>query len=224
MYVFEEVFTPLGCLIKGAREALSEFREASGLLLMNTQNQPSSLPVQWTKPPQGFSKLNWDAALDKNQRLIGVGIVARDSEGKVIAVMCSSQRYISDSSVAEAFGARLCAEFGLFMGLRSVILEGDALEVVQELKRVNEDAGHLGNLIGEIRFLLRSFDCWSINHVKREGNKVAYTLAKFAISHPHNRVWFDSFPPVCQVMFPLSQICIFLLLNTRQLKKKKKRR
>jgi hypothetical protein len=141
--------------------------------------------------------LNWDAALDKNQRLIGVGIVARDFEGKVIAAMCSSQRYISDSSVAEAFGARLCAEFGLFLGLRSVILEGDALEVVQELKRVNEDAGHLGNLIGEIHVLLRRFDCWSFIHVKREGNKVAHTLAKYAISHPQNCVWFDSFPPLC---------------------------
>jgi hypothetical protein len=74
------------------------------------------------------------------------------------------------------------------MGLRSVILEGDALEVVEELKRVNEDAGHLDNLIGEIRFLLRSFDCWSINHIKREGNKAAHTSAKFAISHPQNRV------------------------------------
>jgi hypothetical protein len=196
-YVFDGVFTPPGCLIKGAIEALSEFREASGLLSMNTQIQPLSLPVQWTKPPQGFSKLNWDAALDKNQRLIGVGIVARDFEGKVIAAMCSFQRYISDSSVAEAFGARLCAEFGLFLGLRSVILEGDALEVVQELKRVNEDAGHLGNLIGEIRVLLRRFDCWSFIHVKREGNKVAHTLAKYAISHPQNRVWFDSFPPLC---------------------------
>jgi hypothetical protein len=43
--------------------------------------------------------------------------------------------------VAEAFGARLCTEFGLFLELRSVILEGDALEVVQELNRANEDAG-----------------------------------------------------------------------------------
>jgi hypothetical protein len=76
------------------------------------------------------------------------------------------------------------------MGLRSVILEGDALEVVEQLKRVNEDAGYLCNLIGEseIRFLLRSFDCWSIDHIKREGNKAAHTLAKFAISHPQNRV------------------------------------
>ncbi len=96
--------------------------------------------------------------------------------------------------MAEAFGARLCTEFGLFLGLRSVIFEGDALEVVQELNRVNEDAGHLGNLIGDIRVLLRRFDCWSFVHVKREGNKVAHSLAKYAISHPQSRVWFNSFP------------------------------
>jgi hypothetical protein len=193
-YVFDGVFTPPRCLIKGASESLSDFRDASSLLLLNTQVQPPSLPVQWRKPPQGFVKLNWDAALEKNQRLIGVGVVARHFEGKVIAAKCSSQRYISDSSVAEAFGARLCTEFGLFLGLRSVIFEGDALEVVQELNRVNEDAGHLGNLIGDIRVLLRRFDCWSFAHVKREGNKVAHSLAKYAISHPQSRVWFNSFP------------------------------
>lgn len=123
-----------------------------------------------------------------------MGIVARDSEGKVIAAMCSSQRYISDPSVAEAFGARLCVEFGLFLSLRTVILEGDALEVVEEINRVDEDAGKFGNLIGETRILLRRFDCWSVKHVKRDGNKTAHTIAKYAVSHPQNRVWLDSFP------------------------------
>jgi hypothetical protein len=130
----------------------------------------------------------------KRQKLIGVGIVARDSEGKVMAAMCSFQRYISDSSVAKAYGARLCAEFGLYLGLRFVILEGDALEIVEELNRVIEDEGNLGNLIGKTRLLLRSFDCWSVNHVNREGNKVAHTLAKYAVSHPQNCVWFQSYP------------------------------
>jgi hypothetical protein len=59
---------------------------------------------------------------------------------------------------------------------------------------VDEDAGKFGNLIRETRILLRRFDCWTVKHVKREGNKAAHTLAKYAVSHPQNRVWLDSFP------------------------------
>jgi hypothetical protein len=37
---------------------------------------------------------------------VGVGVVARTSEGYVLASMCSAQRYIYDPAIAEAYGAR----------------------------------------------------------------------------------------------------------------------
>jgi hypothetical protein len=75
-----------------------------------------------------------------------------------------------------------------------VVLKGDALDVVDAINRVNEDAGKFRNLIGETHLLLRNFDYWAVKHVRREWNMLAHTLAKFAVSHLKNQIWFDSYP------------------------------
>jgi hypothetical protein len=50
--------------------------------------------------------------------------------------MCYAQRYLLDPPAAEAFGARLGAEFGRRMGFDQIFLEGigDAQEVVWVLQ------------------------------------------------------------------------------------------
>jgi hypothetical protein len=32
----------------------------------------------WSPPPDGFIKINWNAAINKTKRWIGLGIIARD--------------------------------------------------------------------------------------------------------------------------------------------------
>lgn len=193
-FVFEGVFIPPSCLIRGAKEALLDFKEAHDSSFLFSHQNLSPLSQQWTKPPQGVYKLNWDAAVDRKHKMIGVGIVTRDSNGKVLAARCSFHRYISNPSVAEAFGAKLCVVFGLFLGLKNVVLEGDALEVVHAISREDDDASYLGNLIGETRHLLSDFDCWAVSHVRRVRNMVAHKLAKLAVFHLRNQVWLGSFP------------------------------
>jgi hypothetical protein len=58
--------------------------------------------------------------------------------------MCSVQRYIYDPTVAEAYGAPQAAEFGRFLGLNSVILEGDALAIISALGRTEVDDSNYG--------------------------------------------------------------------------------
>lgn len=158
-YVFlRSVYSPPppSCLIKGAKEALAEYREVHASAFLDTQQRPPLSVQPVDQAASRFLKIELGCFLDKNQRLMWVGIVARDSEGNEIAAKCSSQRYISNPSMAEAYGARICAEFGQFMGLRIAILEGDALEVANALNRVDEDVGKFGNLIGGTRRLLNA--------------------------------------------------------------------
>jgi hypothetical protein len=193
-YVFEGVFTPPNCLIRGAVEALQDFKNACESSFIQPHPDPPPLSQQWSKPPQGVYKLNWDAAVDRKQRLSGVGIVARDCTGKILAARCSYHRYISNPAVAEALGAKICAEFGLFLGLKNVVLEGDPLEVVRAISREGDEDGYLGNLIGETHQILRGFNSWAVSHVRRAGNMVAHNLAKLAVLHPQNHVWFGNLP------------------------------
>lgn len=73
-------------------------------------------------------------------------------------------------------------EFGIFLGFRLVIVEGDALEIIQALRSSEVVLGKYGSLISDARNLLSSFGSYDFGHVRRKGNRVAYTLAKFDIS------------------------------------------
>jgi hypothetical protein len=145
----------------------------------------------------GIIKLNWDSALNRGKHLMGVGVIARDSEGQVVASMCSVQHHISDPAIAEAYGARqaleFALEFGRFLDLQLVFLEGNALEITTTLGRMDDESGKYGNLIMDARRLFRGFHLWNITHVRRESNMVAYSLAKFVVSSKQTRVWFESY-------------------------------
>jgi hypothetical protein len=114
-------------------------------------------------------KLNWYSTLDCKKKLKGVGVIARNLEGNVMASMCSLQQYISNPSVAKACGARQAIEFGRFLGLNSVIVEVDAIEIISTLGKTEEEAGKFGSLIMDARSLLRGFLSWDISHVRHEG-------------------------------------------------------
>lgn len=59
----------------------------------------------WQKPPKGVIKLNWDAALNEYAHMMGVGILAHDSGGYVVATMCTTIPFITDPTMAEATAA-----------------------------------------------------------------------------------------------------------------------
>jgi hypothetical protein len=73
--------------------------------------------------------------VDKNSRKMGVGIIFKDSIGEVLVTLLASKEYIIEHDIAEAMAAlravRLCCELGFY----KVVLEVDALQVVQALSK-----------------------------------------------------------------------------------------
>lgn len=135
--------------------------------------------MRWTKPLVGIVKLNWDAAVDKNLKKIGVGIIVCDHEGSAIMSKCMTRTLISDPTVAEAYGAWSTMEFSSQLGLNKVILEGDSLEIVKALPREESSWNpRYGHLIDDAKNILHNFQVLSVNHVKRSANEVAHRLAK----------------------------------------------
>lgn len=194
-YIFEGKMTSPSCLIKGAKETVEEYHQFQALVPQLAQNNLQTGSIVWCAPSDGVIKLNWDIAMNKRLRMVGVGIVARDSGGKVVASKCFIQRYMSDAAIAEAFGACQAASFGRWLGLSSVWLEGDALDIIMALGREEDDEGKYGNFLVETRVILKHFLSFTVGHVRSEGNFAAHLLAKLAVSHQLNQVWFNSFPP-----------------------------
>lgn len=185
--VFDGLVQPPHCLLKGAIEELEEFQKTLGdvVTLLNGGGISSS---QWSTPAVGNIKINWDAALDGRKKLMGVGIVARDSVGRVVATMCAFLPYIRDLTMAKAIGAWRAVEFRREMDFNSIELEGDAREVVLALESPEV------SISMETRLLFESYQFCSISHIRSESNMVAHCLAKFVVAHKCHHVWIDVCP------------------------------
>jgi hypothetical protein len=95
--------------------------------------QPIKPAKQWKKPWKDFVKLNWDASLDSKGCRMGMGIVARNHAGSVLATYCDTRPHIRDPTSVEALAMWQTVEFCVKMGWGKIILEGDALEIIQHL-------------------------------------------------------------------------------------------
>jgi len=59
----------------------------------------------WTKPLEGYVKLNWDGSIDKSTKRIGLGGLARKSRGWVVTTFSSSIPYVQDPDMADVVAA-----------------------------------------------------------------------------------------------------------------------
>ena len=112
---------------------------------------------------------------------IGVSVIVKDGMGEVLRLCPSLPRnHIIEPHIAEAFvtlrAAHLCCE----LEFNKVILESNALQVVQALKKDGRSWCYYGHLIEEARRMLNCLYSWKVNHDKR--NEAAYRLAKETLS------------------------------------------
>jgi hypothetical protein len=160
------------------------------------QRRPVRRPeaIDWQKPPMGVCKVNWDAAVDNHGRRIGIGAIVRDHNGVVLAMLSETVASIKDPATAEAMAARRGVELSKSMGIMKLILEGDALQIVQALQSTGGRWYPYGLIIEDTRRMFWNFQECSVRHVQREANVEAHKLAKLALSLGENRVWLEDFP------------------------------
>ena len=131
---------------------LQDYKEASSFLGQDKTCDSSS----WRPPPAGVLKINVDGATSENGRNSSVGVIIRDSKGMTVAA-CAN--YLSGQfSALET--ETLAVECGILlareMGLAQIIIETDALLVVQSIAASKFDGG-MSHLYLGIIGLLKSF-------------------------------------------------------------------
>ncbi|XP_062167009.1 uncharacterized protein LOC133873305 [Alnus glutinosa] len=120
----------------------------------------------WSKPPQGWWKINWDASIDKEARRMGIRAVIRDGNGAVVAARMSFLPYNDDPSAVEALAAWHAVKLGREMGGTCIIIEGDSMEVVMALRKNRYNYQNYGHLLEDIATSLSFFSICSSSACK----------------------------------------------------------
>ena len=166
------------------------------------QISPNPVPMRtqptrckWKPPPSGTFKINFDGANFPTDKKSGIGVVIRDSRGLVIASCSKVVHQMLGASEVEAMAATWALSFAADVGVNRAVLEGDSLDVIAGLREDRMVLVPYGLLLEDTRFLSQQFDELRYSHTKREGNRLAHSLARYAVGIPDFLVWMEDVPP-----------------------------
>ena len=74
------------------------------------------------------------------------------------------------------------------------IVEGDSEVMVKALRNNDNGLTHFAPLINDVSLFSGLFSELSYSHIRTDGNKVAYSLARLALMTPSCTVWMENVP------------------------------
>ena len=140
--------------------------------------------LQWSKPPIGFLKFNVDGSAVGKPGPAGIGGVLRDDHENV-KIVFSKAVGIMDSNLTELLAVR--EAFIVFAASKwakthSLLIESDSSNVVNWIKCPQSAPWRMKKYISHIESLKLQLSSWHIDHIPREMNDVADSLAKSGVN------------------------------------------
>ncbi|GKV32640.1 hypothetical protein SLEP1_g41235 [Rubroshorea leprosula] len=151
--------------------------------------------TRWRPPDVSHVKINTDGATSGQQQNFGIGAVARDHAGNVVAAMaCKGQGAVA-AEIAEACSLRKALQWARGLSFDRIILESDCATIVIAMQHDSPSLNStLGLIISDNKMLMTSFLSCRVQHIRREGNSVAHELAKQAIQAEADECWGADLP------------------------------
>lgn len=147
---------------------------------------------RWRPPEEGCIKVNSDARVS-NMGWTGLGVVGRDTNGDVIFAAVKRVMTNWTPLVAEAqsmlFGLCIAKE----QGWRRICCESDCLQLVNLVTSGAVSDFRVGNTIDDILDFSSVLESLEWNHVHRNLNSVAHTLAALEVEDGF-RIWNNAVP------------------------------
>ena len=142
------------------------------------KNERPSKDVIWSPPPKCWIKLNFDAAIREEKTIVVV--LGRDTAGNL--VLARSEQFESGNSLlGEARATWYVMRCAVNEGFQNIILEGDAWNVIEPLKKLDVTP-HLSikSILQDILFFVHRFSNVEFSFVHRMDNVSAHLLAQWA--------------------------------------------
>ena len=150
--------------------------------------------VKWHPPDAPKFKMNVDGAVFLKQRATGLGMVLRDSEGKVFVAMSKRLPVALATLEAEAKCMEEAALFAWEMGFREVIFEMNSFTLSRILTGILKPSISIETVTITILSNAQNFRSISFTHIRRARNRPTYFLAQFAKQIGDFVVWFEKTP------------------------------
>jgi hypothetical protein len=166
--VFGGEFTPPNHLLRDAEMALEEFRATNSTPIPRKTNSSHIEVERWVPLPKSVIKINWDASLDIPKKIIRIGIIARDEQGKFIAVVSKQESITVEPVVVEIFAALTAVTVCLEQNFQDVMFEGDVLQVVKEVNSDRHCNSYYGHLVEDVKHGLRRLKSAKFSHVRTQ--------------------------------------------------------
>ncbi|KAK4383357.1 hypothetical protein Sango_2783400 [Sesamum angolense] len=141
-------------------------------------------------PPSECIKINFDGGIRDGGRALGLGALARNSEGACLAWLSLKLDRGSTAEMAEGFAAREAISLALRQRWRHVILEGDSSTLLHKLGSTNIELSVISPLVADIHSLSSQFESVSFSLVSRACNSAADLLARLALNQSGDSIWF----------------------------------
>jgi ribonuclease HI len=126
-------------------------------------------------------RLNIDGGSRGNPGPAAYGVVVRDARGEIVARL---KKYIgrSTNNVAEYYGLIAAMDYAQAHGVRAVRIESDSELLVKQMRGLYKvKSVDLQPLFERAKKMSQSFETFRIDHVYREQNRDADTLANEAL-------------------------------------------
>ena len=149
------------------------------------QNRITSTPhTKWTAPTPNTYKINYDGALSNADNKSGIGVVVWDCRGEVIVSLVQQLDQAYQPVEIEAMATFKAVEFVSELGFHRAIVQGDSVLVMKALTCKDNGLAPYAHLINYVSLFSGSFSELSYSHIRRDSNKVAYSLAKLVLTSP----------------------------------------
>ncbi|CAO2828302.1 unnamed protein product [Amaranthus hypochondriacus] len=159
----------------------------------------------WRPPSYGWVKVNFDAYVADNA-IRGLGIVVRDSQGKLLVAGVRRIKSLWPVDICEAAAALFGLQVALKTGCENIHLEGDSLSVISAINHEVEGRApiHLFyDCILELCSNVRGFVC---SFVRRNGNSLAHLVDRWDTGLADEKICMEPFPQGLQTLANLD-IC-----------------
>ena len=177
-------------LVYKALEYLSKYQEG-----VREVTKPSLIsPIHWSPPLLDKFKINVDGAVFASQKTSRVGVLIKDSEGRVVGA-CSKKIQAPFGAVkAKAKAVEFGLQFAREMVIQEFILEGDSLVLINALKEISPPPSSIATIVYGSLSTSHDFRQVEFSHVHWQGNRPAHLLAKYVLGIDDFSVWIEESP------------------------------